>query len=319
MNKSRRILITGIQGFLGKYLYRYLLKSEESDIFGIDRIPDMLGMSGERYFRDNLGMPPENGRSIIDDIRPDLIFHLAGITHSDDPAQFYENNFFAGYRLCEKLHMAKDSHYDPQVVVLGTSAEYGARAGIANTENDDLQPVSHYGVSKALQTHMTQLFGRLRWLKVIIARPSNIIGPGQPSKYIIPELAREIARIEKGMTKPELAVRNGSIVRDFIDVRDVVRALVALTRSGRHGGMYNISSNVPISVRTLAEEFRTLAKIPVTIREENVTVNSDSIPVQTSDNAKIRTETGWNPEIPLRQSIAEILDEHRKALDEPTR
>ena len=319
MNNTKRILITGIQGFLGKYLYRYLLKSENCEIFGIDRIPDILGMSGGRYIQEDLVSPVESNGSVIDDIKPELIFHLAGITHGDDPALFYENNFFAAYRLCERLHRLKSGQYDPQIVVLGTSAEYGARARIANTEKDELQPVSHYGVSKALQTYIVQLFDRLRWLKIIIARPSNIIGPGQPSKFIIPDFAREIAKIEKGIIKAELTIRNGSVVRDFIDVRDVVRALKVLTHSGKFGGIYNISSNYAVSVRELAEELRALAKIPVAICEEHAAVNSDAIPVQTSDNAKIRKETGWKPEIPFQQSIGEILDEQRKALDEEMR
>ncbi len=315
MNKNTRVLVTGIQGFVGKHFYRYLLAQGDAEIFGIDRIPDALGMGEGFYFRADLAAALVQEETIIDRIRPDVIFHLAGLTHGDRPVDFYDYNFLCGYHLCERLYRLRSGEYDPLLVVLGTAAEYGAGARTGNTESDHLLPISHYGVSKALQTLMTQLFDRLRRLRVIIGRPSNITGPGQSHTYIIPDLAREIAKMEMHAAEPVLTIRNGSVVRDFVDIRDMVRALALLAESGRAGEVYNISSNSPVSVRMIAEELRGLARVPVSIREENVPVNPDSIPVQTSDNTKIRTDTGWSPRITLRQSIEDILNEQRESAE----
>ena len=312
MNTTQRILITGIQGFLGKCLYRYLTEKGIYDIFGIDMVPDTLGLGSERYFQGDLASYLEGDRALIRRIRPEVVFHLAGIARGDEPLLFFEHNFFTGYHLCETLHSMQGASYDPLLIVLGTSAEYGAEARVSNVEDDRLLPLSHYGVSKALQTYMMLLYDRLRWMRAIIARPSNIIGPGQQCSFVVPDIAGKIVRMEQGKSENKLRIKNGYVIRDFIHVRDVAEALEFLKNKGKSGEIYNISSNSPVTIFALAEAFIPLARVRFTIEREELPLRPGAIPAQASDNSKLKNETGWEPKILLRQSLEEILEEERR-------
>lgn len=312
MIEKKSVLITGIQGFLGRYLYNFLLRQKCFEIFGTDRIPDRLNIGYNHYFQGEL-QNQNDTEHIITTFQPSVVFHLAGVAHSENPEIFYDNNFFASYFLLEKMYqISQKGTYNPLIILLGTAAEYGANSNRPNSEEDELLPISHYGVSKSLQTYLAQFYARLGRLRVIIARPTNIIGPEQSGNFVVPMFAQEIVRMETGDAEPHLEVRNVSSSRDFIDVRDVIRALVLLVDAGKSGEVYNISSGNSVTIRDLAEKMCSLSRVPINIHDGENSVVRGSIHKQVSDFRKIKNTAGWKPEIPLMQSLEDILNQFRK-------
>ncbi len=238
-----RVAVTGANGFLGSHLLAALRQTmPEGDITGVVRSDAVHRVPGVTY---------------TDNLRPtDLLFHLAGspgiAASLRDPRQDLDSNADLTLAMLEAVRAGAAS----TIVLCSSCAVYGAVEGPAY-EDQPLQPISPYGVSKLAAEKYTIVYHRLHGLDVRVARISNPYGPGQ-RKLAIYDLAHRA--LEHGSP---LRIRgDGAAVRDFIHAEDAARGLVTIGLRGEPGGVYNVGSGQPVTVRTVATHVAKAAGLP---------------------------------------------------------
>ena len=309
-----RALITGIAGFTGYHLFKHLQEADpELTIVGIDI--SAPAYTGNYEFIQTDLLDCDGLLDLIRQVKPTHIFHLAGLNFSDDPKLFYDINVIGTVNLLEAVRK-NSGQIDPKVLIVGSSAEYGIvnEDELPISEANPLRPINHYGVSKVAQDLLGFQYFRSYDLKVIRVRPFNLIGPGQSAGFVCGALAEQIVEVEKGAREPEILVGNLESERDFIDVRDVVRAYWQLMKAESYGEVYNIGSGRCYSIREVLEILLREADVKVEIKQDEKRMRQSDIPRQISDIGKIRNKTGWMPRIPLEESLRDMLDHLRNLL-----
>ena len=296
-----RALVTGSRGFVGTHLVAHLNACAD-DVIEVDRV---------------IGSPPIEDvgavSELIAEARPDAVYHLAGQSDVaaswDDPIGTFQTNADG------TLHVVRaciDAGVE-RLLSVTSSDIYGMvdPDALPITEDAPLRPVNPYAASKAA-AEMVCIQGFLgHGLGVIRARAFNHLGPGQSDRFLAPALAARIVGNEQtGSTA--VPVGNLSARRDFTDVRDVVRAYRLLVVDGVPGEAYNVCSGRDVAVSDIAETLLGLAKIPMTLEQDQRLFRPVDLPVQRGDNAKLHQATGWTPEIALADTLADILEDARR-------
>lgn len=309
----QRALITGISGFVGGYLADYLL-SQGLEVWGTARRqpndPEHELDSRIHLARADLEDVAAL-RAAVAAARPDLVFHLAAQAHvaesRSDPEATYRVNILGQMHLLEAVRLEQP---DAAVLVVGSSEEYGSPApqDLPLTETAPLRPQSPYALSKVAQDFMGLQYYLEHQLRCVRVRPFNHIGPRQSSRYVTAGFARQIAEAEAGLLKPPvMRVGNLASQRDFTDVRDIVRGYyLALTR-GQPGEVYNLGSGRPVSIRSVLEFYLQRSTVAVQAVEAPELLRATDIPLVACDASKLREATGWQPEIPLEQTLDDVL------------
>ena len=302
-----RALITGIAGFTGYHLFKHLQEvNPELVIVGIDTSTPAYTGNYEFIQADLLDCT--GLLDLIGQVKPTYIFHLAGLNASDDPKLFYDINVMATVNLLEAVRKNKD-RIDPKLLIAGSSAEYGIvnEEELPISEGNPLRPISHYGVSKVAQDLLGFQYFKTYGLKVIRVRPFNLIGPGQSADFVCGALARQIVEVKKGVREPEILVGNLEPERDFIDVRDVVRAYLQLMTAGQDGEVYNIGSGKCYSIREVLEILLREAGVEIAVKQDKKRMRRSDILRHVSNIDKIRNETGWTPKVSVEESLQGML------------
>lgn len=310
-----RVLITGIAGFTGYHLFKHLQEvNPELAIFGIDISAPAYGGNYEFIEADLLDC--DGLLDLIRQVKPTHMFHLAGLNFSNDSKLFYEINIMGTVNLLEAVRKNRD-RIDPKVLIVGSSAEYGGvdEDELSISEENPLQPISHYGVSKVAQDLLGFQYYYNSGLKVIRVRPFNLIGPGQSADFVCGALAKQIIEVVKGIRTPEIWVGNLEPERDFIDVRDVVRAYWQLMSAGSYGEVYNVGSGRYYSIREVLEILLREVGVKIVVKRDRKRMRQSDIPRQISNIDKIRNETGWTPKISLEESLRDILSSFEAMYD----
>ncbi|MFH0777205.1 MAG: GDP-mannose 4,6-dehydratase [Candidatus Eisenbacteria bacterium] len=316
-----KALVTGANGFAGTHLVEHLLAGGWS-ILGIT---NDAGLNPRmRSKRPNFDLmevdicdAPRLQR-LVTDFRPDHVFHLAAVTKSDVSRggleELYRVNV-AGTEnlLVTLLEVAPDS----RVLVTSSSGVYAPWQPIENCalhEEGLLQPESVYGASKLAQETLAHSFGRTTGLKILRTRAFNHTGPGESPHMACSAFARQIVmcEMERGGT---VAVGNLETQRDFCDVRDVVAAYVLVAREAAAGEVFNVCSGEAVSMRSVLETLVSMARVPVRIQVDPGRFKHADVSYQKGDNSKIRKLLGWKPEIPLEQTLSDLLGYWRERLD----
>jgi GDP-4-dehydro-6-deoxy-D-mannose reductase len=293
-----RALITGAGGFVGPYLARYLAELG-AEVWG----GGLSGDAAEDYRAVTLDVTDSaQVARVMRDVQPGEVYHLAGITRpaSGDTAAFYAVNLHGTLNV---LDAAQET--GAAALVVGSAYVYGAQAGPLN-EHAELKPVNHYGASKAA-ADLAALPYALAGNRVVRVRPFNHVGPGQSPDFLLPTLVQQLAKIEARRLEPVLKLGNLGSVRDFTDVRDIVRAYPKLLRAGENGAVYNLASGRGVSVRELADIVLARAQREVKLETEQARIRATDIPDLVGDAAKAREAVGWTPEIPLETTLDEML------------
>jgi GDP-4-dehydro-6-deoxy-D-mannose reductase len=181
------------------------------------------------------------------------------------------------------------------------------------TEDQPLRPVSPYAASKVAADALAQQAWLGHRLPVIRVRAFNHLGPGQSDHFVAPSLAARIARNERDGGE-EVPIGNLTPRRDVTDVRDVVRAYRLLMTGGEPGAVYNVCRGVAVSVREIAEALLAMARRPMRLVSDPALQRPVDIPVLVGDNSALRRVTGWEPTIPLDQTLADVLADWRSRL-----
>ncbi len=298
-----RSLITGGRGFVGTWLADHL-RSCGDDVVQIDQeveITDPAALLGA-----------------VRSASPDAIYHLAAMTHVgqswDEPLRVLEVNVLGTGAL---LAAARECGTEPRVLVTSSAEVYGAVTDptrLPLSERSPTAPLTPYAASKlAAEALCTQA-----WLgygqHVVTVRPFNHIGPGQSPNFAVSALAKRIADAERSGAS-EIPVGNLTARRDFTDVRDVVRCYRMLVESGAPGGIYNVCSGKDVAIQEIADRLLAQAGSTVRLVPDETLMRPVEVPVLRGDPGLVTGATGWVPELPLDQTLGDVLAHWRTASD----
>ena len=301
-----RVLITGISGFVGSHLQRQLA-SRGWQVYGFD-----VRSGTKNVFSGNLTDYFAISRAITES-RPDIIFHLAGVIKSDALETYYKINLMGTLMLFNAII---ESGLHPRVVVASSSAVYGrtSREGPI-TERMQLHPVTDYAVSKAAQEMAALRYYDSYALPVMIVRIFNLLGPGQPADLACSAFARQIALAERS-SQAEIVTGNLEARRDFVDVRDAARAFELIAQKGKPGQIYNVSSERGVAIKKCLDEMMSMSMKQLSAKVDADRVQKNDISVQVGSFQKLYNVTGWRPEISLKQSLYDLLNDWRVRVKE---
>jgi GDP-4-dehydro-6-deoxy-D-mannose reductase len=295
-------LVTGATGFVGPFLIRYLLEAGYEVVGGIHsswiELPERCGLVSMDV------SDSDAVRSIVAAVEPDEVYHLAGLTRPAGGGieEFYEVNFKGTLNLLEAIRGVASG---TRVLLVGSAYAYG-KSDQPIAETKPLEPVNHYGVSKAAADMLGRTYA-LQGVHVVNVRPFNHSGPGQNPDFLLPTLAEQFTQIMASENTSSVKLGNLGSVRDLCDVRDVVRAYHLALSKGRPGEAYNVGSGRGVSVQDLFELVRQEAGIDVQLTVEPARVRAQDIPYLVADVTKTHKELGWETEIPLAKTIHDML------------
>ena len=318
-----RLLVTGVAGFVGGHLVGFL-RAERPDveIHGVV-LPQggvsWRGPAGVRVLEADLN-DPKAAAAAVEEVRPEAVVHLAGqaSVHQSwlDPALTMRTNVLG---LVHLLDAARRLALRPAVLVVGSAEEYGpvGPEEIPIREEAPLRPASPYAVSKVAQAALARLYGPAGGMRIVLTRTFHHTGPGRGEAFAESSFARQIAEIEAGRRPAVLEVGNLEAVRDFTDVRDVVRAYWMLLDKGQGGEAYNVCSGRGRRIRDLLDTLLAASSARVEVRVDPERLRPSDVPVQVGDPGRLRAATGWQPEIPLERTLGDLLDDWRTRTGTP--
>ncbi len=305
-----RWLVTGARGFVGGHLAAHLARIGAGELFGLVRPgSDRRAAAFEPVEADVLDARALE--RVVAELRPDRIVHLAAQSSAReswrDPEGTLRTNLFGLLHLLEAVRVAGLA---PHVLVVGSAEEYGAVPGAAAPipEDTPLRPSSPYAVSKAAQGHLALQYALAHGLHVVRTRTFNHTGPGRGAGFAESSFARQIAEIEAGRAAPVIAVGNLEAVRDFTDVRDVVRAYVGLLEAGQPGEVFNVASGQGHRIGDVLERMLALSTARIEVRSDPGLLRPVDVPYLVGDPTRLVRATGWEPEIPFERTLGDLLD-----------
>jgi len=247
MAKNIKILITGINGFIGSNLEAYIRRKYPSwQVYGIDT---KLKESKKRFKIDLTG---NNGelKILLSHIRPRYIFHFAGIVSNSNLKQLLQLNVLATYNVLSAIQ--KIEGYSPRIIIPSSASEYGrvSSSQLPVKEDYPLMPINIYGFSKMMQTQLSLMFAE-DGLDIVIARIFNILGKGISENFSMGRFAKELALMKKKKQKPVLLTKSLGTKRDFLDIQDVCKCILAITLFGGKGEVYNVCRGKSFLIRDL--------------------------------------------------------------------
>lgn len=283
---------------------------------------DGLDMARAVELRPDLGLragpdllDPGAWLDFVGDLRPDVIYHLAGWSDVgrswQDPRTAWRVNTEGVLSVLE----AARSHDVSRVVIISSADVYGVVRPdqLPLTESTAAEPRSPYGASKVGAEILARQYHRGWGLDVVIARPFNHIGPGQTPNFVAPAFALRIAECEVAgggtVTHGDLSSR-----RDFTDVRDVVRAYRMLAVGGRAGETYNICTGVDVGMQELLDRLVHMAHVPITSSVNPDLLRPVELPVLRGSHDRLTAHTGWMPTIALEQTLLDVLADARRTV-----
>lgn len=308
-------LITGASGFVGRHLVDHLRTATSWDLIGITAHPGPR-LTGVQQLVCDLRDADHTSR-VIERHRPDVIFHLAAQAYVPkavaNPADTLVNNIVSQVNV---LEACRATGIDPIIVIASSAEVYGAVPvdEIPIVEAQPFRPRNPYAVSKVTQDMLGLQYCLSYGMNVVRVRPFNHIGPGQNDRFVVSSMARQIAEIERGRADPVLLVGNLDAVRDFLDVRDVVRAYLSVARTDFVGEVFNVATGVGMSIREVLERLLALSTATVITREDPARLRPSDVPVLIGDASKLRAATNWQPTIPVEQSLLDALNDWRARL-----
>jgi len=322
MIDRKKILITGISGFVGSHLLDLLLcEGHKYEIYGVVRESSSL----ERIAH-NLGhvklvvcdlINSHAVLALLEKIQPDYIYHLAGESSVKlswtNLFSLLNSNVIATLNLLEALRLQKNTQC--KVLLACSSEEYGLvdKSDIPIREETPLKPISPYAVTKAT----VDLFGYQYYvnygLSIIRIRAFNHTGPRRPEIYALSNFAKQIAEIEKNKKEAVIYVGNLNVIRDYTDVRDIVRGYVLAMEYCAPGEVYNLCSSKGYKLADLLEILISLSKYKnIKIVRDESRLRPVELPIIIGSSTKFRQTTGWSPEFNITQTLQDMLNYWRE-------
>jgi GDP-4-dehydro-6-deoxy-D-mannose reductase len=316
-----RVLITGISGFAGSHLADHFLEQGRHEVYGtikwrsdrenIRHIENKLKLI-ECDIKDSFSM-----KAALEAAKPEHIFHLAAQSYVpyswSVPQETLQTNIIGELNLFEGVRALK---MDPMILIAGSSEEYGLvyPDEVPITEDNPLRPLSPYAVSKVAQDLLGYQYFRSYGMKIIRTRAFNHTGPRRGGVFVTSNFARQLIEIERGKREPVLYVGNLDAVRDFSDVRDVVRAYALALEKGTPGEVYNIASGRGIKIKDLLNNLVALSRIDLRIKQDPTRMRPSDVELLVGSAEKFQKATGWKPEIPFEHTLKDLMEYWRAVI-----
>ncbi|BDU20194.1 GDP-mannose 4,6-dehydratase [Dyella sp. GSA-30] len=293
----RRLLLTGAGGFVGATI---LDAATRGGFAGWDIVAAPTGMD----IRDESTV-----RDWVASVKPDAALHLAAqsfVPRSfEAPWETFEINLGGTLNLLQALRFSK---FAGRVVYVSSGDVYGLvpDGELPVDEHRLPEPRNPYSVSKVAAEQLVLMWHRTYGMDAMVARPFNHIGPGQAVHFAVPSFASQVVAVERGA---DPVIRTGDIdtTRDFTDVRDVVAAYEALLDKGVAGCTYVIGSGHEYRMRTLIEMMCELAGVKVTLEQDPTRMRLAEQRRMVANAALLHEHTGWEPRIPIKKTLNDVL------------
>jgi GDP-4-dehydro-6-deoxy-D-mannose reductase len=250
---------------------------------------------------------------VVEAARPQVVYHLAAVAFvpdaTHDPLGTYDINVLGTARLVEALQTVFPQN-PPRFIYASSAEVYGVHTPTEYplSETQLPLPASQYAASKLGGEAVVLAASHAYSIPTVISRAFNHVGPGQDERFAVPAFAKGLAHIANG-AEPILAVGNLEARRDFLDVRDVVTAYIALARDGVAGEIYNVCSGRAVSMAEVLRTLISVAHARVEVREMPELMRRSDTPLSVGDNAKLRSATGWQPRYSLAQTLSDVYAE----------
>ncbi len=312
-----KALIIGGAGFVGSYLIKEL-SSAGMEVhatclpFERDKITEKCGVHTLDI------MNKDDILNLIDHVEPDVVYHLAAQSSVSvswkRPQLTAEINVVGSINVLEAVREAEKKNI--RVIMIGTGEEYGfiREDACPLSEDEVLNPGNIYAATKACQEMISRIYVRAYKMDIIMVRAFNHSGPGQNSIFVISDFCRQIAEIERGDKAPEMSVGNLSAMRDFTDVRDVVKAYRLLFEKGVSGKVYNIGRGKAVDIQYILDTALKQTKMEIEVKQDPARMRASDIPIIEPDVSRIKWDTGWEAEISMEQTIRDTLNWWRNTL-----
>jgi GDP-4-dehydro-6-deoxy-D-mannose reductase len=297
-----RALIVGADGFVGRHLAAHLRESG-------DVVFEAVGphLSPDQDRRPIDVREPAMVERIVADVQPDAIYHLAAVAYGPDAAKDFGAAIAVTVGGTANV-LAAVSRHSPRTVVLvtGSSEVYGGPEDGPITESTELRPVNLYGATKVAQEAVALAYARAHDARVIATRSFNHIGPGQRANFAVASFADQLSLIANGHAEPRLRVGNLDVIRDFTDVRDVVRAYRMLVAGEHVGEPVNVASGEGRSMRSIVESLIRISGVDVSVEVDPARVRTHDPRRIVGSADRLRSLTGWQPTIPMERTLMDI-------------
>lgn len=313
-----KILVTGAAGFVARHYIDFLNSNGiECTVLGIDSVEvrkqatlakTIISVS---YTKVDM-LNKQELKGIISDFRPDYVLHLAALSSVayswEHPCQSFLDNNAIFLNLIESI---KECDLSCRILSVGSSEEYGnvREEDLPLTEGMILKPNNPYAVARVSQEQLAVILNDIWDMNIVMTRSFNHIGPGQDTRFVVPSYIEKILNVKNsGANKGKIEVGDISIVRDFVDVRDVVRAYHMLLESGKRGEVYNICSGKPVLLKRLIGLIASYLNVEIEpiIIDKYVRPNDNRIIVGSPE--KIFRELSWKAEIEIENSIIDMIE-----------
>jgi GDP-4-dehydro-6-deoxy-D-mannose reductase len=315
-----KILITGIAGFAGSHLTQFLQQLGGYELVGlslpgpIEDFNRTIGSDAPGVYECDL----TDGRQIADIVsaeKPDGVMHLAAYAQVagswDNAAAIMEANAVGTQTL---MRAVREFTPEARVLLISSGDVYGAvdPESLPLSEDYRLEPNNPYSVSKLAQEYIVRQYHAAFGMEIVTARPFNHIGPRQMGDFIAPVIAKQLAEMEAGLKDPVLELGNLDARRDFLDVRDVVRAYHAIFDKGEAGTAYNVCSGEARQIRDIMTQLVELSDAEPELRRDPKRMRPSDTPVVVGDNTRLRSLGNWQQQYDLKQSLQDVLDYWRE-------
>ena len=323
----KKILITGVNGFVGSHLSEYILNNNLGKIYGAYRTKndDFSNIKSIKKQIELIECDITDSYAIdktIEEIKPDYIFHLAAQAFVPSswksPIETLNTNIIGSLNLFEAI---KKNSKNTRIQIAGSSEEYGLvkEDEVPIKETNPLRPLSPYGVSKVSMDLLGYQYNKSYGLNIIRTRAFNHEGPRRGKSYVTSNFAKQVALIEAGEQKPVMHVGNLEAKRDYTDVRDMVRAYWMAVEKGIPGEVYNIASGKAYKIQTIVDMLKKLSKKEFEVKQDPKRLRPSDVQILLGDSTKFRKQTGWKPEISFEKTMEDTLNYWRAKINENTK
>jgi GDP-4-dehydro-6-deoxy-D-mannose reductase len=317
----KRALITGITGFAGSHLAEYLLAQQpDVEVWGLyrwrSRMDNLEASVRARVHLVECDLRDTTSVHLaLEQSRPDYVFHLAAQSFVPSswraPNETMVTNVVGQTNLFEAVRALG---LDPAIQIACSSEEYGLvhPDEVPIREDNPLRPLSPYAVSKVAQDMMAYQYFQSYGLKTVRTRGFNHTGPRRGDVFVTSNFAKQLASIEAGLQEPVIRVGNLEAVRDFTDVRDMVRAYWLAVTKARPGEVYNVATGSGITIQAMLDKLLASSQAQVRVEPDPERMRPSDVVRLIGDSSKFRADTGWEPEVPFDTTLADLLDYWRQ-------
>ena len=313
----KRILITGFSGFVSRHFLNYLHdNNKEYQVLGADINQPKLDMDSYRDVLDidfrlcNM-LDEQEVQNMVESFAPDYVLHLAAfssVAYSwKHPGECFDNNTRIFLNITDAIRRLKKPC---RILSVGSSEEYGnvSKDQLPLKESMNLKPVSPYAVARVSQEMMSKVYVDSFDMDIVLTRSFNHMGPYQDERFVIPSFIRRILDVKEG-GRGEGTIETGdtTIIRDFVDVRDVVRAYYGLLMEGTPGEVYNICGGKGVALSEIISEIADIVGVDISAKVNPEFVRPDDNRQIVGCADKIKSDIGWEAEIPLRQTLSDMI------------